>query len=111
MKLPRAIAVCVLAADSNYGVCDAQGSLSVLIENIHLCTLLDKKLDYRVDPLVSRSVQRSPLVLGNGIHIRSQFHEECGGIEHFLLLLIVPISAVWWTNTRRQVQRSSLAIG
>src|SRR5712671_2475270 len=103
MKLSWAIAICVLAADSNYGVCDAQGRLSVLIENIHLCTLFDEKLDYGIYSLVSRSMQRRPFVFAKGVHIRSKLHKEFGGFEHLLLLLIAPISAVWWTNARCQV--------
>src|SRR5437667_7839327 len=67
----RALIVIVLDAGGDAGGGDAQRILPVLVKGVHFRAFFNKKLNNRVDSLVSRSVKGGPFVLTRRIDIRS----------------------------------------
>src|SRR6266566_5313661 len=67
----RALIVIVLDAGGDDGAGDAQRSLPVFVKGVHFRAFFNKKLNNRVDSLVSRSVKGGPFVLTGRIDIGS----------------------------------------
>src|SRR5437867_12303073 len=67
----RTLIVIVLNAGGDDRAGNAQRSLPVFVKHVHFGAFFDKKLNNRVDSLVSRSVKGGPFVLTGRIDVRS----------------------------------------